>query len=93
MGHYEILNIEGAPEKRIKVKGKEFEGMIEKDFTMVLYADSKINPKTSLPEYFFNAYEENTSSKCPPDLLGTGILKIENDCKIILEKINEFTTN
>lgn len=26
--HYEILNVEGAPEKRVKTKGKEYEGLV-----------------------------------------------------------------
>jgi hypothetical protein len=74
----------------VRVKGKEWEGLCEKEFTVVLYADNKFNEK-GLPEYYFNAVQENTSAKCPPDLLGDGVIKIENDCNLILEKIIEFT--
>jgi len=88
--HYEILGIEGNQEKRVRVKGKEWEGLCEKEFTVVLYADNKFNEK-GLPEYYFNAVQENTSAKCPPDLLGDGVIKIENDCNLILKKIIEFT--
>jgi hypothetical protein len=88
--HYEILGIEGNPEKRVKSKGKEFEGMIERDFTMVLYADNKFNDK-GLPDYFLYAVQEGTSAKCPPDLLGKDVIKIENDCKVVFDKIIEFT--
>ncbi len=91
--HYEILGIEGAQEKRVKVKAKEWEGQVEKEFTMVLYLDSKIDSKTGLPEYFFNAYQEGASAKCPPDLLGKGVLKIENNCAVVLEKVNQFVNN
>jgi hypothetical protein len=87
--HYEILGIEGSPEKRVKSKGKEFEGMIEKDFTVVLYADNKFDDK-GVPQYFLNAVGEGTSAKCPPDLLGAGITRIDNDCQKVFEDILEF---
>lgn len=89
-GHYEILGIEGNQEKRLKVKGKEWEGMIEKEFTVVLYADNKFNDK-GIPDYFFTGIGEGTSAKCPPDLLGENVFKIENDCNMILNKIIEYT--
>ncbi len=88
-GHYEILGIEGNQEKRAKVKGKEWEGVIEKEFTIVLYADNKFTDK-GMPEYFFNAVQEGTSAKCPPDLLGEGVIKIANDCNLIFNKVLEF---
>lgn len=87
--HYEILGIEGNQEKRVKVKGKEWEGVIEKEFTVVLYADNKFNDK-GLPEYFFNAVQEGTSAKCPPDLLGENAIKVSNDSQLVFEKILEF---
>jgi len=87
--HYEILGIEGNQEKRVKVKGKEWEGVVEKEFTVVLYADNKFNDK-KLPEYYLNAVQEDTSAKCPPDLLGEGIIKIDNDCQKVFDKILEF---
>lgn len=87
--HYEILGIEGNQEKRVKVKGKELEGMIEKDFTIVLYADKRVNDKGKM-EYSFNLNQENTSCKCPPDIFGDDTTKIPNDCNLILAKIKEF---
>lgn len=88
--HYEILGIEGAAEKRVKIKGKEWEGLVEKEFTVVLYADSKLDSKTNLPEYYLNCYQDGTSAKCPPDLFGEKILKIPNDTNLIFNKIQEF---
>lgn len=88
-GHYEILSVEMNPEKRIKIKGKEWEGSIEKEFTVVLYSDNKFNDK-GIPEYFFNTVGEGTSAKCPPDLLGN-IMSLNNDCNEVLNKILEFT--
>lgn len=87
--HYEILGIEGAMEKRVKSKGKEWEGTIEKEFTIVLYADSKTSAQ-GRPEYFFNLYQEGTSAKCPPSIFGEDVLQIPNDYKIIMDKLNEF---
>jgi len=89
--HYEILGIEGSQEKRVKVKGKELEGVIEKDFTIVLYSGKKFNDK-GIPEYYLNLVEENTSAKCPPDIFGEGVLRVSNDCNEVLKKIEEFTT-
>ena len=87
--HYEILGIEGNQEKRVKVKGREWEGTIEKEFTMVLYADNKFNDK-GIPNYYYNAVQEGTSAKCPPDLLGENIMQITNDSSLIFDKILEF---
>lgn len=89
LGHYETLGIEGNNEKRAKVKGKEWEGVCEKEFTIVMYGERKFNEKGK-PEYHYNLVEEGTSSKCPPDIFGEGVLKIENDNKMILDKIKEF---
>jgi Cdc6-like AAA superfamily ATPase len=87
-GHYEVINIEGEPEKRIKTKGKEWEGMIEKEFTIVLYADSKF--ENEKPKYFFKLAAEGTSAKCPPGVFGEDVYKISNDSNVVLEKVIEF---
>jgi hypothetical protein len=87
--HYEILGIEGNQEKRVKVKGKEAEGQVEKDYTIVLYADNKFNEK-GVPEYYFNLAQEGTSAKCPPDIFGATIFKVDNDIQMINNKIEEF---
>ncbi len=87
--HYEIIGIEGAQEKRVKVKGKEWEGVVEKEFTVVLFGDNKF-ADNGKPEYFLKLVEENTSAKCPPDIFGEGEMKIPNDVKLILDKINDF---
>jgi len=87
--HYEILGIEGAMEKRVKVKGKEWEGLTEKEFTIVLFGDNKFL-ENGKPEYFFKLVEENTSAKCPPDIFGETVYKIPNDIQYLLTKIQEF---
>lgn len=89
--HYEIIGIEGNQEKRVKVKGKELEGMVERDFTIVLFADKKFNDKGK-PEYYFNLVQEGTSAKCPPDIFGEDTISIPNDCQLIVENLNKFAT-
>ncbi len=89
-GHYEILGVEGAPEKRAKVKGKEWEGVLEKEFTVVLYGTSKAK-ENGRPDYFFNLYEEDSSSKCPPGIFGEEVIQIPNDSNLVLNQILEFT--
>lgn len=86
--HYEIINIEGESEKRVKTKGKEWEGVIEKEFAVVLYADSKF--ENEKPKYFFKLASEGTSAKCPPGIFGEDVYKIPNDSKIVLDKVVEF---
>lgn len=86
--HYEILNIEKSPEKRVKVLGKRWEGVIEKEFAIVMYADCKFN--NDKPEYFFRLSGEGLSAKCPPDLFGENKIQIPNDSAMILKKIQAY---
>lgn len=87
-GHYETLNVEGEPEKRLKVHGKEHEGRLESHFTIVLYADGKI--KDNKPEFYFKTSGEGISAKCPPAILGEGVYKIPNDTKVLIDKVVAF---
>ena len=88
--HYEWLQgEEGVKEKRIKVKGKEWEGLIEKEFTIVMYSDNNVDDKGK-PHYYFNLFQENSSTKCPPDIFGEDVLVIDNDSNYVLSKILEF---
>lgn len=88
-GHYEMLNVEGAPEKRLKVKGKEWEGTVEKDYAVVMYAESKFDD-ANRPQYYLSLVGENTSAKCPPGIFGEEVIQVPNDAKYILDKIQEF---
>ena len=88
--HYEILGIEGVQEKRVKIKGKEWEGLIEKEFTIVLYANNRFEEESKRPNYHLSLCLEDSSSKCPPEIFGENILEIPNDSNMVLEKILEF---
>ena len=68
---------------------KEWEGVIEKEFTMVLYADSRfVNNKN---EYYLLTAGDGISAKCPPDILDNK-LKVDNDANEILKMIKKFTS-
>lgn len=86
-GHYEILNIEGNPEKRFKVHGKEHEGKIEYHFTIVLYSELKF--KDDKPEYYLRTVGEGMSAKCPPAIF-EGAFKLPSNIKTVVDKVVAF---
>lgn len=88
--HYDVTeNVDGNAEKSAKVKANEWKNQVEKEFTVVLFADSKMNDKGK-PTYWYNTYQEGTTAKCPPDLFN-GELKVNNDGKFLLDRVKEFT--
>ena len=88
--HYEWIQDEGgAKERRVKTKGKEWEGVIEKEFSLVLYADRKLTDDKKV-EAWFDMALDSSSSKCPPDIFGEDVFRIPNDSKLVLDKILEF---
>lgn len=90
-GHYEILNMEGEAEKRVYVKGKEWEGKIEKEFTLVMYADLKSLDNGKF-DYTYKLRGEGMSAKCPPDIFGEDVNVIKNDCYEIYKAILGFVS-
>lgn len=93
--HYEILDADGDgnKEKRVKVKGKEWEGLIEKEFTIVMYCKA-IKKKEKMPQHYFKIINEgDDSTKVPPAIFGKEAMEkfiIPNDAKFVIEKIEEF---
>lgn len=93
--HYEWVETEeGAIEKRIMTKGKEWKGMIEKEFTIVHYADMKINADKKR-EYFITLNSDGKSSaKTPPMFLKDEMeQEIPNDADAFLTRVIEIITN
>ena len=68
---------------------KEFEGMIESHFTVVLFADAKKEPNKR-PEYFFSLMGPNTSAKCPPAIFGEDVFIVPNDLAEVDKAIVKF---
>ncbi len=91
--HYEVLTDElgGIKKKRAKVKGKEWESFIEKDYTIVLYAESKVEFGQKKAKHFFTLQADGTNSaKTPPAIFGEDVIIIDNDSNLVLQKIREF---
>lgn len=89
--HYEwVENEGGAKERRTKTKGKEWLGILEKEFTIVLFAERKNDIENKKVEAWFDLALDDSSSKCPPDIFGQEVFQIPNDSKIVLDKILEF---
>lgn len=76
--------------RRVKVSGKEHEGLIEKEFTIVLFTDVRQEKdKGKAPEYRFITNNDGThSAKSPPDLFG--VQYIENDLNMVINKIKGY---
>jgi hypothetical protein len=90
--HYEwVESEEGAVEKRVMVKGKEWKGMVEKEFTIVHFADMKI--LDGKRNYFITLNSDGKSSaKTPPLFLINDEETITNDYSIFLERIKKSLT-
>ena len=88
--HYEWVETEeGAVEKRIMVKAKEWRGMVEKDFTIVNYADLKVVDNKRIYSIQLNS-DGKSSAKTPPMFLTEGEEEIENDMNLFLNKIRNI---
>lgn len=90
--HYEIIGDEltGVRERRAKIKGKEHEGLVEKEYTIVLYTDAVPVPGGRPRNFFTLVSDGTTSAKCPPGIFGMETLEIPNDSKIVFDKIKAF---
>jgi len=92
--HYEWVEAEeGVIEKRIMVKGKEWKGMVEKDFTIVHYADLIV--KDGKRNYFITLNSDGKSSAKTPPMFLTEIEgdRIENNYKNFIEVIDKVLNN
>jgi len=88
IGHDETLSTEDAGTiKRLKVNGKQWEGMVEKEFDVVLYADALINSERKIDYIFRTQTDGVISAKSPMDMLNNPEI---NDMNIIINKINEY---
>jgi hypothetical protein len=73
------------------VKGKEWKGMVEKEFTIVHFADMKI--LDGKRNYFITLNSDGKSSaKTPPLFLINDEETITNDYSIFLERIKKSLT-
>jgi hypothetical protein len=88
--HYEWIQDEnGAKERRTKTQGKTWEGWIEKEFSIVMFVDRRLDEDKKV-EAWFDLALDASSSKCPPEIFGESTFRIPNDSNFVLEKILEF---
>ena len=86
--HYEWVEVEeGAIEKRILVKGKEWKGLIEREFTVVHYTDMKLIDGKRVYTITLNS-DGKSSAKTPPMFLTEGEEEIENDYQLFVNRVN-----
>lgn len=92
-GHYEwVTTAEGAVEKRLAVKGNEWKGMLEKDYTIVHFADVLFNDNKR--SYWINLLTDGRdSAKTPPMFLEEGEDRIENDYSLFIKRVNDKLNN
>lgn len=95
--HYEWVETEnGAREKRIMVPGGKWKGMIEKDFTIVLFTDLLMVDEKRKYIIELNSNGE-TSAKTPPMFLADpedmGVEQIPNDFQIFVDRVEKVINN
>ena len=91
--HYEWVEDEGgAVEKRIMVKAKEWKGMVEKEFTVVNYADLRM--VDGKPHYYIQLNSDGKSSaKTPPMFVEDNKNEIDNDINAFLQNLRNVLNN
>lgn len=87
--HTESLQSGGDVEKeRMLVKGNEWKGAVEKDFTIVLYSDVDIKDNKERDYHFVLNSDGRTSAKTPP-ILFEGEDRIPNDANEVIKELDE----
>lgn len=85
----------GVEERRIGVKGNEWNKTgIEKDFTIVLFANVLRDSLTGKSKYILELNSDGkTSAKTPPMFIENDELFVENDANIFLQRIRTKLSN
>jgi hypothetical protein len=93
--HYEWVETdEGAIEKRIMVKGKEWKGLVESKFTIVHYADMKVEDNKKRKYFITLNSDGKSSAKTPPMFLDSEDQdQMENDYAPFIVKVNKVLNN
>lgn len=87
--HYEATeNPDGVTEMHIQTKGKAWQGNIERQFTMVVFAEARPGAEGKVDYFFSLNTDGKTSAKTPPYLFGDA-KTIPNDVNFILQTIKE----
>jgi len=87
ISHDETIAEQGYKQRKAKVHGKEFEGRIEAQYTVVLFADKRL--KDGNPTYFLRTFQEDTSTKVPEGLFDEK-LEVPNSADYILKALEAY---
>lgn len=93
LAHDELVKIDdGTKQRRMTVHNKEYEGKIEKHYTIVLYTGTRI--KDNKPQHFLKTFEVDTSAKTPQGLFpgkdGNTLIEIPNDADFIFKGLEDY---
>jgi hypothetical protein len=96
ISHDELTKIEdGTKQRRMHVHFKEYEGKMEREYTNVLFAGTRIDDDK--PEFFLKTFEPDTSAKVAEGLFrngkGENLLEIPNDAKYIFDASEAYYSN
>lgn len=91
--HDELVKVDdGTKQRRMAVHNKEYEGKVERTFTIVIFTGTRI--KDSKPQYFLKTFEVDSSTKVPEGMFmsdkGEALLEIPNDAKFIFDSIEKY---
>jgi len=88
LGHDEVINDEdGAGIRRLKTKGNEWQGVTEKEFDIVLWADAKVEEEGKVNYQFVTQTNGKTPAKSPVDMLP---IRMPNDLQLVLDAIKKY---
>jgi AAA domain len=88
LSHAELVKIDdGSKKYRMVVHNKEYEGKIERHYTIVLFSGTRI--ADSKPQFFLKTFEVDTSTKVPEGLFADN-LEIPNDAAFIFNTAKEY---
>ena len=85
--HDETIAEQGYKQRKAKVHGKEFEGRVEAQYTVVLFADKRL--KDGQPVYLLRTFQEDTSTKVPEGLFGNE-MEIPNSADYIFSALELY---
>lgn len=86
-----IPNVDGSEfsQRRIKISGKQWEGMIEKEMLMVLFTELRKSKETGKITYHFQTNTDGTtSSKTPMGMFEEQL--VDNDMALVIKKAEEY---
>ena len=93
VAHDELVKIDdGTKQRRIAVHNKEYEGKIEREYSLVLFTGTRIVDDE--PQYFLKTFEPDTSAKTPEGMFvnkdGKNLLEIPNDAAYIFSSLENY---